>query len=504
VKDRTLRKHVGDLKRLVSEQRKLIDHLDKINQMHVEAEELSRQERIEADQMLCARRQLQELAEEERKEADRVIRAQQQLHTFTESERLAEAQLNTVLLNVQELADQERIESEDQLKVHWKLSELNSEEIKQRDGILEEILKIGRHINRLLPEEELLRLILVSSMEHLGADIGAVVMQDGGKPELRIALGFSEDFRITDILAKVESARIELQGGPDVHASKQMVSIVSTLTRESRPVGALFLGKKEGECCFRNRDLEFLDLFAIQVSLALNNAHLFDSVRVRNRELKRALMLKNNFIEHLSDDLRKPLTKLHNQLSGDEELDRKEAVRLSEWLMRALDKVLSVAALKQESEEMFSHDVSIVSLSNQIFQNMDDEIRRLGLTTEVTTRGVVPLFEGNRDVFNTILDEVICNAVVYNRPGGSVRVLVSLENHRLTIVVRDSGIGISRADQAKVFNRFFRSEASYEHYSRGAGLGLYIVRSFVENYGGIIRIESEKGVGSEVIIELPV
>ena len=504
MKDRKFRRRVRDLEKLVQEQRHLIDHLDKVNHMHVQAEELSRQERLAADQMLDARQRLQELAEVERKEADRIIQAQQDLHALTEDERREAAELNNALIQVQALSDQERIESEKYLQAHKEVEELSTFEIRERDGILEEILNIGRQINKLIPEDELLLKILNSAMDHLDAENGAVVMYENGIPQLRTAMGFPEGTGEIRIYNCIEAAQVERQGGPGAAPKKNLTSIVSSLTKESRPVGALYLGKAAGGSCFRKMDLEFLDLFAAQASMALSNAHLFNSVRTRNKELRRALMLKNNFIEHLSDDLRKPLSRLNLMLQENDELDVDEAVKLSDWLMKALDKVLSIAALNQESEEMFSHKISIVEISNEIFHNLREEIKNLELKTEVTTEGVVPLFEGNRDVFYTILDEVICNAVVYNRVGGIVQIIVSVRNQRLFIVAKDTGIGISKKERNKVFNRFYRSEASYEHYSRGAGLGLYIVRSFVEDYGGSIALSSDKNKGTEVKIELPI
>ena len=504
MKDRKLRRRVSELEKLVGEQKQLIDHLDKVNQMHVEAEELSRQERLAADQMLSARQRLQELAEVERREADRIIVAQQELHKLTVQERQEAADINSALMEVQALSVQERQESEDQLRARTQLEDLSVEEIRQRDGILEEILNIGRQINRLLPEGELFRLILVSAMERLGADRGAVMIQNGSRQEIRFSRGFGKSPDESSILAAIRAAQIRRQGGPGAAPSGKLTAIVSTLTRESRPVGALFLELEKEDSCFRRMDLEFLDLFAAQASLALSNAQLYDSIRSRNRELRRALMLKNNFIEHLSDDLRKPLSKLHSLFEKEDALDRKEAEKITGWLMRVLDRVLSIAALNQENEEMFSHRISIVDIANVIFSNLEQEIKKLDLTTEVTTRGTIPAFEGNRDIFNTILDELICNAVVYNRPGGFVRVVVSSEGHRLKISISDNGIGIKRSDKSKVFNRFYRSEASYHHYSRGAGLGLYIVRSFVENYGGSIALTSEKDCGTEVVISLPV
>lgn len=504
MRNRELGKKIEALERMVLEQQQLIEHLDKVNQMHVQAEELSRQERLSADKVLHAQEQLQELAARERMEADRMILAQKELHALTERERREAADINRALLEVQELSTRERIESEGYLEAHQRVKEMTIEEIRQRDAVLEAILDISKQINKLLPEGELFSLILSSAMERLAADAGAVVVFGDEAPRIRLARGFPEDIVEAAIIARARVAQNERQGGPGAARGEMHMHLVSCLTRESRPTGLIYLEKRDPDNCFRNLDQEFLDLFASHASMACNNAALFNRVQDQNRELKRALMLKNNFIDHLADDIRKPLSKLAGMVEKlPEGKTRNQAVDLAGWLVRALDRVLSVAALNQESEEMFSHRISVVQLANEILANLAPEIKRLKLTTEVVADGAVPDLEGNRDIYNTILDEVLCNAVVYNRKGGHVSVRVSARDQRLFIQVKDSGVGIKKSEIKKVFDRFYRSEHSYDQYPRGAGLGLFIVRSFIENYGGTISLNSSEGVGTEILIEIP-
>ena len=112
-------------------------------------------------------------------------------------------------------------------------------------------------------------------------------------------------------------------------------------------------------------------------------------------------------------------------------------------------------------------------------------------------------FDGNQDIVATILDEVICNAIVYNREGGTLRIVVQQDLQHCRITVSDTGIGIKSEELDKVFERFYRAGTSYDLYSRGAGLGLYIVRSFIEAYGGRISLSSIYGSGTEVFLEFP-
>jgi two-component system phosphate regulon sensor histidine kinase PhoR len=85
---------------------------------------------------------------------------------------------------------------------------------------------------------------------------------------------------------------------------------------------------------------------------------------------------------------------------------------------------------------------------------------------------------------------LLINAVIYNKRGGSVDVSISEEDGFVEIAVKDTGIGISKADQGKIFTKFFRSKTAKELNAEGTGLGLYLVKSYVDKWGGKVSFES--------------
>ena len=95
------------------------------------------------------------------------------------------------------------------------------------------------------------------------------------------------------------------------------------------------------------------------------------------------------------------------------------------------------------------------------------------------------------------------NAVKYTPPGGQVFVSLERQNGTARIVVRDTGIGISAADQVHVFDRFYRVDKARSRTLGGAGLGLSIVQWIVDAHGGTINLESAQGQGSKFTVELP-
>ncbi len=99
-----------------------------------------------------------------------------------------------------------------------------------------------------------------------------------------------------------------------------------------------------------------------------------------------------------------------------------------------------------------------------------------------------------------VLINLLSNAIKYGA-GGPIHVVVRSLASRALLIVRDHGMGIAEADQARIFERFERA-VSVRNFG-GLGLGLYIVRWIVTSHGGTIRVESKPGAGATFIVELP-
>lgn len=111
------------------------------------------------------------------------------------------------------------------------------------------------------------------------------------------------------------------------------------------------------------------------------------------------------------------------------------------------------------------------------------------------------------DTVPTIMEEVlynVCdNAIKYNHRGGEVFVQLKDEGDVVRINVRDTGIGIPKEDQERIFERFYRVDKSHSKEIGGTGLGLSIVKHGVKTLNGRLRLNSEPGQGTEIIMEFP-
>jgi signal transduction histidine kinase len=99
---------------------------------------------------------------------------------------------------------------------------------------------------------------------------------------------------------------------------------------------------------------------------------------------------------------------------------------------------------------------------------------------------------------------LVNNAIKYSRESKTIHIDVRREGGKVLVSVKDTGIGIPRGEQKKIFEKFFRGEDSLVHETKGSGLGLALVRHIMEAHGGAAEVESTPGKGSTFTLVLPV
>jgi len=115
-----------------------------------------------------------------------------------------------------------------------------------------------------------------------------------------------------------------------------------------------------------------------------------------------------------------------------------------------------------------------------------------------------PIVEIGPRHFFQVLQNLISNAVKYTPKEGSVKVSVDFKENKVTISVSDTGIGIPKDEQDKIFKKFFRASNAALKETEGSGLGLSVVKSYIEEAGGRIWFESRERKGTTFFVELPV
>jgi len=164
--------------------------------------------------------------------------------------------------------------------------------------------------------------------------------------------------------------------------------------------------------------------------------------------------------------------------------------------------LLTLTKMDNRQDALKTEDVDMTALTEEILRLLRPvaERRRQTLESRVTP-GII--MTGDRTKLNQILYNLIDNAMKYTQDGGTVRVTLDEAGENLIWRVKDNGIGIPKADQEHIFDRFYRVDKARSRETGGTGLGLSIVRQLVKMHGGNISVASEPGQGSCFTVILP-
>jgi signal transduction histidine kinase/CHASE3 domain sensor protein len=228
------------------------------------------------------------------------------------------------------------------------------------------------------------------------------------------------------------------------------------------------------------------------------------------RELDR---LKDEFVATVSHELRTPLTSMMGFLemiregeAGEitEEQKRFLAIvyRSSERLQRLVGDLLFVARLDAKGLQLQFSEIDVAAIVEEAAESSGAlaRSRRLDLRAEIEP---VPVVRGDSERIAQLVANLISNAIKFTPEGGVVTVRAVVAGERAAIEVADTGIGIPMAEQARIFERFFRSSTATEQAIPGTGLGLVITKAIAEAHGGSISVRSEPGAGTCFRVELP-
>ncbi|MHA2621741.1 MAG: sensor histidine kinase [bacterium JZ-2024 1] len=220
---------------------------------------------------------------------------------------------------------------------------------------------------------------------------------------------------------------------------------------------------------------------------------------------------KEDMIQAISHELKTPVTVIsgYAELLWDavpDESLRTEIVRPLQQAVDALKNLLSdvmtLYRLESTPPPAFER-VSLQKIVSEVDALLGPEARRRQITLTWDITRPDPILYGNpADLFQMLLN-LVQNAIIYNRPNGSVTVSARKDGSRLLLEVRDTGIGISSHDMPRIFERFYRAEKGRSRENGGTGLGLAIVKHVVERHSGEIKVESRLGEGSTFRVFLP-
>lgn len=228
---------------------------------------------------------------------------------------------------------------------------------------------------------------------------------------------------------------------------------------------------------------------------------------------REAERVKNEFFGMVSHELRTPLTSiigyLELVLDDDEEtLDPAHrdflavAQRNARRLLRLVGDLLFVAQVEAGTLTLEPTSVELATVAAQAVETFAPKAatRRIELITDLQP---VPPLLADADRLAQVLENLLANALKFTAPGGRVEVRLRERDGVAVLEVADSGPGIAAADQARLFDRFYRTRKAIDGAVEGVGLGLAIARAIVDGHAGRISVHSTEGAGATFVVELP-
>ncbi|MBP6913396.1 MAG: PAS domain S-box protein [Candidatus Levybacteria bacterium] len=247
------------------------------------------------------------------------------------------------------------------------------------------------------------------------------------------------------------------------------------------------------------------------------NILFFVSIERDITKIKEIDRMKSEFISLASHQLRTPLgiSKWYLEVIQKDASFKKlpkiereyiaEIYTSNERLLSLVRELLSVSRIDQDRVKNNPQKASILELTKNVVKEMNVLAKKKNIKLDLAIKSTdIPLFNIDLERLHETIENLIANALQYTPDQGRVNVTIDrYMNKWVSISVQDSGIGISQADQKKLFSKFFRTENGSLKNTSGSGLGLYIVKSYVEEWGGKIIVESTEGKGSTFIVRLP-
>ncbi len=287
--------------------------------------------------------------------------------------------------------------------------------------------------------------------------------------------------------------------------------LVVPILRDERVIGVIDLESTELDY-FNKDDINFVMLLASHASIAIHNAQLFEQVKIANEA-------KTEFMNTASHDLKVPMTSIKGYAkmlqmgaAGALTEQQKEFTTIIynnvERMAHLVAELLDVSRIEAGRIRLELQDVYMSDIIDDVLSSVRNQIedRKLELVLEVENN--LPKLKADYGRLMQITTNFISNAYKYTPEGGKVtiiakRITMADNAEGISLTVKDTGFGISKEDQAKLFTNFFRSSDQNVRNQPGTGLGLSITKKMIESHGGTLTFESDLGKGSAFTFTLP-
>lgn len=233
-----------------------------------------------------------------------------------------------------------------------------------------------------------------------------------------------------------------------------------------------------------------------------------NTIRKQHEDIMKNAKMRQEFTANVSHELKTPLTAIsgYAELIEHDMVTSKEIPRFAGEIHRSAARMLTmindIIRLSEldamETDSMTFDPVPLYQLAENCVNMLQVNAEKHQVT--LSLRGTPCSIAGNKEMVEETLYNLCDNAIRYNNAGGSVSVTVEPEGDKVRLCVKDTGIGIPKKHQERIFERFYRVDKSRSKATGGTGLGLAIVKHIVAQHKAELTLESEEGKGTQITI----
>ncbi|HYC61074.1 MAG TPA: response regulator [Thermoanaerobaculia bacterium] len=414
-----------------------------------------------------------------------------------------------------------------------------TEEIRAQAGELETLDRIVEVINREVVLENVLKSILAQGMRLFPQAEKAVFLKfdhETRRTEVINVTGYDPDpFRgsslsFEEAMSRYSERAEQLEEGvylikqadfrhlagaeKTAHLPVPKAMLAMALTLGGRMEGFLIFDNFTDEDAFGRSDLQKLARVREHAVSAIAKARILRELQVRNEQAEEANRAKSIFLANMSHELRTPmnaiigfseilLERLEKQLEPKYVGFLRSILHSGQHLLNIINDILDLSKVEAGKMELYPETFGVRNAIDSVCQVMKGMSTTKGITFDVQVDDEVAEVEADHAKFKQILYNLLSNAVKFSKSNGVVRVRARREGEMLAVSVTDEGIGIAPEHQNVIFDEFRQIDTTVSRSYGGTGLGLSLVRKFVELQRGTVSVTSTLGEGSTFTFTLP-